>query len=132
LATAAFRKLRQFERRPGVSVTPKGQALELTLVRNDIEVRVLVPESVLEWFVDAEDRISGAKVSDSCDYAGYDDTPDGELETDMAEDVAAFVNQLIERNLRCEQDSKRSRRSVIEWFVDGQWQQALPFVAPAA
>jgi hypothetical protein len=132
MATAAFHRLRQFEGRPGVTVAPRGEALELKLVRADIEVRVVVPESVLEWFVDAERPTSGSRASDWCDYAGYDNTPAAELESDMAEEVAAFVNQLIEHDLRYTEDSKRPARGVLEWLIDGQWRQALPFVVPAA
>jgi hypothetical protein len=132
LAIAAFRRLRQFEGRPGVSVVPKGDALELKLARGDIEVRVLVPESVLEWFVDAEKPTAESRASDWCDYEGYDDTSRVDLESAMAEEVAAFVNQLIERDLRYVQDSKRPARGILEWLVDGQWQQALPVVVPAA
>ena len=122
------RLLQQFEQRPGVSVTPKGQATELTLVRGAIEVRVLVPEGVLEWFVEAEDRNSGTRISDWCDYAGYDDTPPAQLQADMAADVAAFVDASIQRDLRYSQDSKGGGR--FEWLVEGNWQQAVPLVSP--
>ncbi len=131
MATEAFHRLRQFEGRPGVFVAPKGEALEVKLVRGDIEVRVVVPEEVLEWFVDVERRASRSRASDWCDYEGYDDTAVSELEKDMAEEVAAFVNQLMERNLRFDEDKKHSTRGVLEWLVDGQWQQAIPFVVPA-
>ena len=132
MAIAAFRRLRQFEGSPGVSLASRGEALELKFARGDIEVKVLVPESVLEWFVDVEQPSSGSRVSDWCDYEGYGSTPSAKLEADMAEEVAAFVNQLIERDLRYVQDSKRSTSGVLEWLIDGQWEQALPFVVPAA
>jgi hypothetical protein len=132
VVTRAFHRLREFEGRPGVSVGPKGQALELTLVRDDVEVRVLVPEAVLEWFVEAERPASGSKASDWCDYEGYDDTPVADLVQAMAEEVATFVNQLIERDLRYTDDKKRPAQGVLEWLVNGQWHQALPFGVPAA
>src|SRR5688572_6800460 len=107
VATEAYRRLREFEGRPGVTVVPKGEALELAVVSGDILVSVVVPESVLEWFADAERRGSGSRATDWCDYEGYDDTPTQDLERNMAEDVAAFVNHLIERDLRYTQDVKR-------------------------
>lgn len=119
----AFQRLRQFEGRPGVSIAPKGEALELTVLRGDIAVRVVVPEAVLEWFVDVEGPNSGSRASDWFDYEGYDDTPRSELEEVMAEEMAGFVTQLIERDLRFVED-----KNVLEWLVDGQWQQAVPFV----
>src|SRR5690349_11779386 len=112
MAIEAFNRLRQFASYPGVSVTPKGEALELKLVRGDIEVRVVVPVGVLEWFVDVERSSSGSRASDWCDYQGYDNTPVAELERDMAEEVVAFVNQLIARDLRYVEDAKHHGRGV--------------------
>lgn len=132
MSIEAFNRIRQFEGRPGVSVMPKGEALELKLVRGDIEVRVLIPESVLEWFVDAERIASGSRASDWCDYEGYDDTPAAELEREMAEEVVTLVDQLIERDLRYVEDSKHPTRGVLQWLVDGEWHQALPFRVQAA
>ena len=129
---AAFHRLQQFAGRPGVSLASKGNALELKVSRGDVEVRVLVPESVLEWFVDAESRGFKSRTSDWCDYDGYGDTPNAKLEADMADEVTTFVNQLIERDLRYLQDADGSTSGVLQWFVDGQWKQALPFVVPAA
>ena len=123
MAIEAFDRLRQYEGRPGVTVAPKGEALELTLVRGDIEVRVTVPENLLEWFVDAKPRGARSGASDWFDYEGYDETPFAALEQDMAEEMSAFVDQLIERDLRYVEE-----KNVLEWSVDGQWQQAVPFV----
>jgi hypothetical protein len=115
-----------------VSLASTPGALHLTIQKHGVSVKVLVPDSVLEWFADAEPLEGGSKVSDWCDYEGYDNTPVAELEHDMAEDIASFVNQLIERDLRYAVDSKRPTKAVLEWSVDGQWKQALPFVVPAA
>ena len=84
------------------------------------------------WFADAQFLVSGSKASDWCDYEGYGTTPIAELEHDMAEDVVSFVNQLIERDLRYAVDSRHAAKGALEWLVDGQWQQAIPFVARAA
>ena len=123
MAIEAFHRLRQFEGRPGVTIAPQNESLELTLVRGDIEVRVLVPENVLEWFVDAKPRSARSGASDWFDYEGYDETPFSQLEQDMAEEMATYVTQLLERDLRYVED-----KNVLEWSVDGQWQQAVPFV----
>jgi hypothetical protein len=123
VAIEAFHRLRQFEGRPGVTVASKGEALELTLVRGDIEVRVTVPENVLEWFVEAKRRSARSGASDWFDYEGYDETPFPALENDMAEEMTAFVDQLIERDLRYDEE-----KNVLEWSVNGQWQQAVPYV----
>ena len=132
MATEAYRRLLEFEGRPGVSLAPKGEALNLTFLRGDILVSVVVPESVLEWYVEVERRGAKSRATDWCDYDGYDDTPITELERDMADDVAAFVNQLIGRELRYVEDIKRPTRGILEWFVNDQWTQAVPFVVSAA
>ena len=43
--------------------------------------------SVLEWFVEAVDRSSGASVDDWCDDEGYDSTSAEKLDREMADDV---------------------------------------------
>ncbi|MFT3807990.1 hypothetical protein [Arenimonas sp.] len=131
VTTAAFHQLRQFDGRPGVSIAAKGAALELKLVRGDVEVRVVVPAEVLEWFVDVEQRPSGSRATDWCDYEGYDNRPVSELDEDMAEEVTAFVSRLIERDLRYVGSKNRPDRGVLEWLIDGQWHQAVPFVVLA-
>ena len=128
MATEAYGRLRQFEGRAGVSVQPSGQALELSVARGDVHVTVTVPESVLEWFVDAERSVSGSRASDWTDYERYDKTPRAELERDMADDVQSFVTRLIERDLRYVEDAKNPAQGVLEWFVDGEWRQASPLV----
>ena len=131
MATEAYRRAREFAERGGVVARPNGGALDLVVQKSGVRVSVSVPESALEWFANAELSSSGSMVSDWCDYEGYDNTPAVQLEYQMAEDVVSFVNKLIERDLRYAVDSRRATKGVLEWLVDGQWQQALPFV-PAA
>jgi len=116
----------------GVSVTSTSSAVHVTIQKDGVRVTVVVPEAVLEWFADAEPLSSGSKASDWCDYEGYDPTPTSELERDMAEDVTSFVTRLLERELRYAVDSRQPTKGVLEWQFDGRWQQALPFVVPAA
>jgi len=130
LPSEPHRRLRQFEGRPGVGFELRSHALTLTVSKGDIRVSVVVPESVLEWFVDVERSESGSRATDWVDYEGYGD--DTDPEGTMAEEVAYFVNQLIERNLRYTEDAKRPARGVLEWHVNGQWHQAVPFVVPTA
>lgn len=131
MAIAACLCLRQFDGSPGVTIAMKGEALELLLVRDDLDVRVTVPKNVLEWFVDVEHRASGSRATDWCDYEGYDNTPRPVLEERMANEVAAFVGRLVASELRCVVDSKRPNQCRLEWWLDTYWHQAVPFSEPA-
>ena len=93
MATMAYKHVHQLRGYPLVTVTSKGEALEATVRRGEIEVRVVVPEDILEWFVEAELRSSGLRATDWYDYEGYDETPLFELEAQMVEDVVSFLDQ---------------------------------------
>jgi hypothetical protein len=94
LATEAYRRAREFAERGGIVARPNGVALDLVVQKNGVRVSVSVPESALEWFANAELSSSGSMVSDWCDYEGYDNTPAGQLEHEMAEDVVSFCQQV--------------------------------------
>jgi hypothetical protein len=89
--TLASQRLLEFTLPDGACVTKKGEAVELSLHRSALHVAVTVPIAVLEWFVEASDRSSGASVEDWRDYEGYDSTPAEQLDRDMADDVETFV-----------------------------------------
>jgi hypothetical protein len=55
----------------------------------------------LEWFACVKRRGQDKEEwSDWMDYRGYDDTPKEELEADMADHIAAFVDRVSTRELR--------------------------------
>jgi hypothetical protein len=119
--------LLEFASEPAVGIRELGQCLELTIDRAEARILVTVPREVLEWFVDATCVATSRKVSDWCDYRGYDDTPEEELAVEMARDVRAFVRALIERPLRFREQRRLLRRKlVLEWQHDGRWSSAVP------
>jgi hypothetical protein len=95
-----------------------------------LHVAVTVAVTVLEWFVEASDRSSGASVEDWCDYEGYDSSAAEHLDRDMADDVETFVGRLLRSELRM---AKRwSSGVVLEWKTSDVWEQAVPLVTMTA
>ena len=125
--TLASKFLSQIQAPNGATVARQEQAVVLTLQRGSIRVTVTVPLLVREWFVDVGEDSTGAKIHEWCDYDGYDEIDLGKLDADMARDVEAFVDSLLQRELRMAAGGKR-----LEWAVGGSWQQAVPFPAEAA
>jgi hypothetical protein len=109
----------------GARVARKGEAVELSLHRSSLHVAVTVPLTVHEWFVEALDRTSGAKVEDWCDYDSHDPSTAEQLDRDMAHDVGAFVERLLERELRLA--GRHGTHVALEWKVGELWEQAVPF-----
>jgi hypothetical protein len=124
--------IRSFEGVRGASLGEQAEALTLTIHRGSISVLLTVPKSVLEWFVDVRDEATARSVTDWCDYAGYDDTPDAQLSSDMADDLQSFVGRLLERPLRFVARPGVLRGGfAVEWELGGQWEQAVPLAEPA-
>lgn len=135
--------LDQFEGHPDVSLRVSGEARELDLTRNGVTVRVTVPDDVLEWFVDVLE--GNALVAQGwMDYQGYDETPQEALAQSMTSDISEFLEKLLQRDLRLvlvkpgqveafvktylRGTTKLFRkRCILEWDVDGTWEQAMPF-----
>jgi len=128
-STLASQRLLELTLPEGACVTKKGEAVELSLHRSALHVAVTVPIAVLEWFVEASDRSSGASVKDWCDYGGYDSTPAEQLDRDMADDVETFVGRLLNSELRL--DTRGSSKVVLEWKIGDVWEQAIPLMASA-
>ena len=127
--------VRLFVGAPGVAVTELSEAFELAIHRDGVDVVLTVPTEVLEWHVTAHEAATGRSVSDWCDYAGYDDTPEVELAEDMAHDIKTFVEHLVQRPFRLADASGMFRKRVtLQWQIEGEWKQAIPLLAeqPAA
>jgi hypothetical protein len=113
---------------PGnASIGERGDAVQLHVRSNEVEVVVTVPKSVREWFVEASDPATGARIEDWCDYDGYDFRPEERLDQDMADDVSLFVQRLLSSDLRLEAEG----RTRLLWKLSGSWQQAVPLDARA-
>jgi hypothetical protein len=113
----------------GARVQTKGDAVEFSLHRPALQVRVTVPVTALEWFVEASDRSSGARVEDWCDYEGYDTSSNEQLDRDMADDVGKFLEQLLRSELRMAKLG--ASKVVLEWKIGEVWEQAVPLLPDA-
>jgi hypothetical protein len=118
--------LSRFVDERGITLSEKTGHVELSIVRAEISVSVLVPKLVLEWWVEVNDASSGNKVVDWCDYAGYDASTERELSEDMRADVMRFVENVVARPLRVVQNGR-----ILQWCVAGDWFQAVPLGADA-
>src|SRR5215217_6625548 len=74
--------------------------VRLNVVRPEVSVAILIPRTVLEWWVEIIDRSTGNKIEDWCDYAGYDSTGRRELSESMRADVVRFIENVLARPLR--------------------------------
>jgi hypothetical protein len=62
---------------------------------------VTVPREVLEWYACVKDwREKKETWSDWMDYSGYDDRTPEKLESEMAQDILAFVDRVSGSELR--------------------------------
>ena len=129
MPTLAFQGLRRFGDHQEVLLRTHGQALELRVIRQEIEVTVTLPESVLEWFVHVRSLKTGSSCSDWIDYQRYDNGSVAENEQEMCDDVMSFVTQLLARDLRYVEAPESPSR--LEWLVDQGWQQAVPLTPRA-
>jgi hypothetical protein len=127
--TLASQRLLELTLPDGVRVTTKGEVVELSLHRAALHVAVIVPVAVLEWYVEASNRTSGARVEDWCDYEGYDSSTAEQLDRDMANDVGTFVARLLSSELRL--DARDSTGVALEWKVGERWEQAVPLAVDA-
>lgn len=111
----------------GVKVFEADEHVELRLLRPEFSITLVVPKSVLEFFVDVHDPKGGLLIQDWLDYAGYDATAEQRLAEEMRAEVVTFVERLVQRNLRlvC------GHCSNLEWQTGERWLQAVPFVPDA-
>ena len=135
--------IKQFQTNPNASLSVSGEANVLKIALCGVRVQVTVPVGVLEWFADAFED-DAPVVEDWWDYEGYDKTPREELARVMSSDIEDFISGLLTRNIRLatspetRMDKFASKlklllgkqsagRVILEWEVNGVWQQALPF-----
>ena len=110
----------------GVTLSDSPGHVELKIVRSEISLSVLVPRTVLEWWVEVKEASSGKRIADWCDYAGYDATTKQELSEDMRTDVLRFVENILARPIRMVENGRK-----LQWHVGRRWLQAVPLVAEA-
>ncbi len=94
--------------------------------RFEVSLSILIPRAVLEWWVEVDDRATGGKFQDWCDYQGYDASSVQELSEDMRADVVRFIENVVARPLRVVANGR-----VLQWNVGGDWCQAVPLVPDA-
>jgi hypothetical protein len=127
MQTTASQRLLSMSLPAYASVAERGDAVQLHVRRDALEIVVTVPKTVREWFVEATDATSGARTEDWCDYDGYDSTSSERLDQAMAEDVALFVQRLLSSDLKFEVEG----RAKLFWKLADSWQQAVPLDASA-
>jgi len=128
MQTTASRNLLSMSLPASASVAERGDAVQLHVRRDELEVVVTVPKTVHEWFVEATDALTGARTEDWCDYDGYDSTAPERLDQAMAEDVDLFVQRLLSSDLRFETGG----RAKLLWKLADSWEQAVPLDESAA
>jgi hypothetical protein len=122
-----------------IEAAPSHWTIRVSKPRN-VELEILVPRDVLEWFITARDA-SGAEVwSDWVDYTGYVPKREENLDqlaSDMRRDVEEFVKRLVAADDfrvttkadRISFGRFRSNLDEAEWRIDGQWQPVWPLGA---
>ena len=118
----------------GLSLYIRGEAKVLMFENSGITIEITVPLDVLEWFVDASQSSSSAKLHWWCDYEGYDDTPRETLVDCMSSDIETIVGGLLEREIRLARQPasliskllRREARFQLDWKINGIWDDALP------
>jgi hypothetical protein len=113
------------------SVIDNQNAIEFLIRRGGVTVSITLPNDVQEWFVDVGDSTTGAKARDWYDYSGYDQRGSEELDRDMAQDLRAFVENVLKNPLRMRIVDREKAHAILEWQVDGAWKAAVPADARA-
>jgi hypothetical protein len=114
---------------PGVGIEDQPSSWKLHIASPpNISVELVVPHSVLEWFVTVRDATTDAEVwSDWMDYQGYVRKAEENLEElrrDMHSDIQWFVTTLgratdfriVPQRVLGLLSSNRA-----EWYINGQW-----------
>jgi hypothetical protein len=105
-------------------------AIELVVRKTNLRITITVPIDVHEWYVDVKEGGTALEARDWYDYAGYESSDDKDLDRDMAEDLRLFLENISANPLRMRNaDPKKRHVAILEWQVDGSWQQAVPFTA---
>jgi hypothetical protein len=124
--SALISDLQRFVGQPGVALSEAAEHVKLRIERSGCAVSLVIPKSVLEFFVDVHDAAGVRRIQDWLDYAGYDATPESQLAEEMRAEVLTFVGRLLDRNLRFVPGGHN-----LEWQTGDRWLQAVPFVPDA-
>ncbi len=122
--------IRRLELIPETSVeSGPNQWLVRVAKPNGVQLEIVVPRDVLEWFVTARDADGSEFWSDWMDYTGY--VPAAEERTDqlasrMSEDVESFVRALVTaESFRITEHRLVGviTRKQAEWQIRGEWRR---------
>jgi len=80
-----------------IGVADETQSWLISIAKGpDLVCEVTVPHDVLEWYASVKHRRDKKEIwSDWMDYSGYDDKPKEKLEAEMAGDVLAFIDRVL-------------------------------------
>lgn len=120
---ALIEDLRQFAVDPRVSIVDECERIQISIIKAEVSVVLVIPTTVLELSIEVNDARSNRKITDWLDYAGYEPTPIDLLAEDMRVDVVQFVGRLLARQLRFAGGGR-----ILEWEAGDRWLQAVPFV----
>lgn len=109
----------------GVTMSETAGHVRLNIDRFEVALSILIPRGVLEWWVEVNDRLSGQRFEDWCDYVSYDAASGQALSEDMRADVVYFIENAVARPLRV------VGGRVLQWNVGGDWLQAVPLLSDA-
>ena len=82
--------------RPDVGIVDETRSWLISITKGrDLICEVTVPHDVLEWYASVKHRRDKKEMwSDWMDYSGYDDRPREKLESEMADDILAFIDRV--------------------------------------
>jgi hypothetical protein len=88
--------IESLQQRNDVEVVQQEQSWLVVITKGgDLFCEVTIPRDVVEWFASVKQRQDKREVwSDWMDYIGYDDRPKEKLETEMADDILAFIDRV--------------------------------------
>jgi hypothetical protein len=124
--SALISDLQRFANHPGVTISEAAEDVQLRIERPGLSVSLVIPKSVLEFFVDVHDAGGARLIQDWLDYAGYDETPESQLAEEMRAEVLTFIGRLVQRELRLARGGR-----CLEWQSGERWVQAVPYVPEA-
>src|SRR4051812_42763284 len=84
-------------------------SIELALRKPPLTISITVPLEVFEWYVDVTEPSTRLEAHDWYDYAGYESKRDEDLDREMAQDLAEFLGNILERPLRMRASGNKSR-----------------------
>jgi hypothetical protein len=123
---ALISDLQRYVGQPGVAISEEAEHVQVRIERCGLSVSLVIPKSVLEFFIDVHDAAGVHLIHDWLDYAGYDSAPESQLAEEMRAEALTFIGRLVDRNLRLVHGDRH-----LEWQTGERWLQAVPFVPGA-